>query len=393
MTNHNAFEGADVPPDAIDWIRANPFEARQILEDIERDDDPEAHEPQPPPALEWAHEGMAEFPKPILGCAKMKGAVLSEGETCVLSAAGGAGKSTLAVSIALSVAVANDNLHEPMELEGELFHGFGGNVVYATYEDPTSVVKWKLRKLADLWDTDSTRKGRSAADALKRIAVVSMRGWPLYGPVGDRASYNTVPGKLAGWHHFWSLVGAAKPILIIIDPALTAFVGEANSPTQVMTFLDALSSEAGKHRAGNLLIAHSTKTSRTGGDPFHPGMVSGTGAWTDHVRGVLTMGEYSRKISGSGRPERGSQDDETEKMPVLRVYKANWGPQRITVRLEPETIPGDDTPLGFVAASPWGYGEAPGFHRPQNHHTPGPSANGTANMGQPAMEEMFNDFA
>ena len=37
--------------------------------------------------------------------------------------------------------------------------------------------------------------------------------------------------------------------LIIIDPALTAFVGEANSPTQAMAFLDALSSEARQKKA------------------------------------------------------------------------------------------------------------------------------------------------
>ena len=27
-----------------------------------------------------------------------------------------------------------------------------------------------------------------------------MRRYPLYDPVGERASYNTVPGKLPGWH-------------------------------------------------------------------------------------------------------------------------------------------------------------------------------------------------
>ena len=360
MTSSNPFEGEEVLPDAEDWIRANPHEARRILEDIEREDDPETHEPQPPPILEWAHEGDVKFPKPILGCAKMGGAILSEGEICVLSAAGGAGKSTLAVSIALSVAAAEDNAHEPMELKGELFHGFGGRVVYATYEDPPSVIRWKLRELANQWDKDSEDEYRFA-NALKRVGLASMRGWPLYGPVGERASYNTVPGRLAGWHHLWKLVDEATPILIVIDPALTAFVGEANSPTQVMAFLDALSSEAGKRKAGVLLLAHSTKSSRSErSDPFHPGMVSGTGAWTDHVRGVLTMGEHTPKIPGSGRPERGTQDDETETMTVLRVYKANWGRQRITARLVPVTGEESAAPLGFVADGSWGYGAEPG---------------------------------
>ena len=383
------FEGREVPPDAIDWIRANPGQTRQILEDIERADSSDAPEAQFPPDLEWAHEGEASFPKPILGCAKRGGAVLSEGETCVLSAAGGTGKSTLAASIALSVAMAEDNLREPVELEGGLFHGFGGKVVYVTYEDPPSVIKWKLRKLAKLWDDNNGGK-ELATDALRRVGVLSMRGWPLYGPVGDRASYNTVPGQMAGWYHMWKQMDLAKPLLIIIDPALTAFVGEANSATQVMSFLDALSNEAGKRQAGILLLAHSTKSARAAtADPFHPGMVSGTGAWTDHVRGVLTMGEYQKPIPGSKRPERHDEEDETETMLVLRVYKANWGPSRITVRLEAETD--GDTPVGFSEASPWVYGPDPGSS-PSGQDGPGVRTKGaTATAGNKAAQE-FNDF-
>lgn len=147
LSQSDVFEGREVPFDTVDWIRANSREARRILENLEREGDLEGQETQSLPVLEWAHQGEARFPKPILGCAQMGGAVLSAGEICVLSAAGGAGKSTLAASIALSVAAADENAQEPMELEGGLFHGFGGPVVYATYEDPPSVMKWRLRKL------------------------------------------------------------------------------------------------------------------------------------------------------------------------------------------------------------------------------------------------------
>ena len=364
MTNYaEIFEGLEVPPDAVDWVRANPDEARRALREIERADHPDAPEPQAPPFLEWAHEGSAEFPKPILGCAGMSGAVLSEGEICVLSAAGGTGKSTLAVSTALSVAMVEGDLNKPVPLMGSIFHGYGGTVVYATYEDPPSVIRWKLRELAKLWDSE---KDTRATDALKKVGIISMRGWPLYGPIGDHASYNTVPGRMPGWDHLWELVDEAEPTLLIIDPALTAFVGEANSPTQAMSFLDALSSEAGKRQAGILMLAHSTKSSRSSrSDPFHPGMVSGTGAWTDHVRGVLTMGQYNPSMSDSpqrpsGQSRQGGQDDKGEEMPVLRVYKANWGPSRITVGLTPTTALGNSTPLGFTAWSSWARGEAPG---------------------------------
>ena len=46
------------------------------------------------------------------------------------------------------------------------------------------------------------------------------------------------------------------------------------------------------------------------------------------------MGEYQHKTPKSGKVERGSEDDSGETMLVLRVYKANWGPSRITLKLQ-----------------------------------------------------------
>ena len=391
MTDVEIFEGPEVPPDLADLVQANPDEARRALREIERADHPDAPEPQAPPLLEWAHEGSAEFPKPILGCAGMSGAVLSEGEICVLSAAGGTGKSTLAVSTALSVAMVEGDLNKPVPLMGSIFHGYGGTVVYATYEDPPSVIRWKLRELAKLWDSE---KDTWATDALKKVGIISMRGWPLYGPTGDNASYNTVPDRMPGWRHLWELVDQANPILVIVDPALTAFVGEANSPTQAMSFLEALSSEAGNRQAGILLLAHSTKSSRSSrSDPFHPGMVSGTGAWTDHVRGVLTMGQYNPNMFDiPQRPSRqlrqSGQDDKTEETSVLRVYKANWGPSRITIALTPATAPGHSTPLGYTASSSWARGEAPGEPLKLS-----PASESGPSGQSPQVKLRFNDFA
>ena len=126
MTSSNPFEGEEVPPDAEDWIRANPHEAAEYWRTSSGRTTLRPMNPSRLQSLEWAHEGDVKFPKPILGCAKDGGSNTLEGEICVLSAAGGAGKSTLAVSIALSVAAAEDNAHEPMELKGALFHGFRG---------------------------------------------------------------------------------------------------------------------------------------------------------------------------------------------------------------------------------------------------------------------------
>ena len=51
--------------------------------------------------------------------------------------------------------------------------------------------------------------------------------------------------------------------LVVIDPALSAFVGQSNDAAPVREFLTALAVEAAKPNAGVLLIAHSNKTARS----------------------------------------------------------------------------------------------------------------------------------
>ena len=77
------------------------------------------------------------------------------------------------------------------------------------------------------------------------------------------------------------------------------------------------------------------------------------------------MGQYQPKMADdsqkkSVRSRQVGQDDEGEEIPVLRVYKANWGPSRITLGLTPTTARGNSTPLGFTASSSWARGVAPG---------------------------------
>ena len=106
-----------------------------------------------------------------------------------------------------------------------------------------------------------------------------------------------------------------------------------------------------------LLVVHSTKAARGGNpDPFDPGMVAGSGAWTDGVRGVLTLSW-----------------GEVEGARVLACPKANHGPARLLCGLAPVRKGGD--PHGRILAFQRATGGA-GWHAPARK--PKAAAAGTA---------------
>ena len=280
------------------------------------------------------------LPKALLSCADRRGALLSEGQICLLSAEGGIGKSALAVSIAVAVAMA-DGINDTQQLRGRVFDGYGAHVLYATYEDPKPVLARMAKTLIAIWDPNNPSQH---SEVLDKISLLDIAGWPLFGPEAERGgSYNARPGPLPGWTALWAEAADAGAKLIILDPALAAYVGEANAPAPVREFLSAVAREAGRIGAGVILLAHSTKSARgKTADPFDPGLVAGSGAWADGVRGVMTMG----------------WDDEEPGRRVLRVPKANWGPSRITIGLD--AIRHDNGAIvGFDAVGKWNNGPKP----------------------------------
>ena len=170
-----------------------------------------------------------------------------------------------------------------------------------------------------------------------------MNDKPLFGPVdratGDKGFYNQMPDKLPGWDVLWEATNDIKPVLIVIDAATDAYVGDANAVPPVGAFLAKLRSEARQApwRCGVMIVAHSNKQSRRGGqtaakfDPFNPGQVAGSTAWTDKVRGVLAfMWDASQEEAGGGK--------NTNR--VLSVPKANYGLSR--VKCSPTAMHGPD---------------------------------------------------
>ena len=289
-------------------------------------------EQRAPVALNSIQENL---PQPILQASGLGGAVLSEGTVCLLAGAGGVAKSTLALHIALGIAMApNDG--ELHRLHGNIFNGRGGPVLMVSFENVPGVLGWYGRKLAGLID-EGRRSG--ATEAMSHVHVLDFVGYPLFGPVESHgAHYNTRPGPLPGWTDLWAAADKLKPRLVVIDPALSAFVGDSIGIAPVREFLDALVGKARERSLGVLVVAHSTKAARHTqiSDPYDPGLVAGSAAWLDGVRGVLTM-----------------QREDSER--ALRIAKANYGPafRCITLTALDHRDGREHVPIGFQARGEW----------------------------------------
>lgn len=275
------------------------------------------------------------LPRPVLQAHGLGGAVLSEGTICLLAGAGGVAKSTLALHIALGVAM-TPNDGELHTLDGRIFNGRGGSVLMVSFENVPGVLAWYGRKLTALIDGDGPG---NATEAMSQVHVLDFVGYPLFGPVESHgAHYNTRPGPLPGWTDLWRAADKLNPRLVIIDPALSAFVGDAIGVAPVREFLDALVGEARERSLGVLVIAHSTKSARhaQNSDPYDPGLVAGSAAWLDGVRGVLTM-----------------QREDGER--ALRIAKANYGPafHCITLATLDHGNGREHVPVGFQALGEW----------------------------------------
>ena len=278
-------------------------------------------------------------PERLLSAAGKGGALLTAGNLLVLAGEGGIAKSPLSLAAALGMADRHARRQYPRtgaaiaaggygDLHGGLFEGAGGPALIVTYEDTAGDVAYRLRNLAGTWWPTGDR----ARAALANVHVLAGVG-PLFGPAPSQdgegpAFYNARPGPLDGWADLWrGAAGIDGLRLVVIDPAMAAYVGQANDPGPVREFYGALAERAAALQLGVLLVAHTNKASRTNRnnqkpDLYDPGAVSGSTHWTDAARGALHLA-YD------------PDDDDRAGARVLAVSKANYGPSRIRVDLDP----------------------------------------------------------
>ena len=255
------------------------------------------------------------LPRSILKAKGKNGSLLDAGEVAVLSGMGGAGKSTFTAGLALEIMVLGQG--ERGEVCGA-FDAEGGIVLLVGYEDRLAVVGRRARHFAEFMDRGSEKK--LFHTAMRRVEIMEMRN-PLFGPDPYTPLYNARPTILEGWQEVRKRAESVRPSLVVIDPALCAYVGDANSSAAVSEFLMSLRDLAEEFSCGVMLVTHGTKASRGGGrrkvDLADPGHVMGSGSWTDRARCAMTLtpGQHGRS--------------------TLTVYKSNYGPQRIAIELSP----------------------------------------------------------
>ena len=327
-----------------------------------------------PVPVSASEAAMLPRPKRLLSAASRDGAVLSVGEICLLAGAGGVGKSALAGEVTLAVADPGSPNDRSRRSAGGLLdiHGGSGPVLWLAYEEAPGEIGARLAALAE-----ATGRETAATDA---VHILDMRGWPLYGP-GDRHGasglYSARPEPLDGWRAVTD-AAALAPRLIVIDPMLSAYVGEGNAVAPVREFLGALAGLAREREAGVLALAHSTKAARASKthkpDPFDPGQIAGSAAWHDGVRGALVL-DYDED------PQAGPQRR-------LAITKANMGPSRILCPAIPRRKGGgSDWIIGFHAEE-----GGRGWHSPVTADSSGNGAAGTNRGGEGASGEERNPY-
>ena len=255
-------------------------------------------------------------PRSLLRAKNLSGSVLDVEEVMVLSGMGGVGKSTVTLAWAMDMARMGAGNRGKV---GGVFAGEGGAVLMVSYEEKAAVMGRKSSRWARYLDEGDPNGPYHAAR--NQVLHLGIRN-PIFGPDPYTPLYNARPTVLEGWDEVIEAAEKTRPILIVIDPALCAYVADANNPAAVSEFLMVMRDLAVRFHCGVIVVTHSTKAARGSGGRkkqggADPGQVLGAGAWTDRARSAMTL-----TTDSVGKPQ-------------LTIAKANLGPQRISIGLDP----------------------------------------------------------
>ena len=264
-------EGATLESVAAEWLRLDPAARRAILAG------PNSR-PSPQPAIIWSSDMRnAPQPEPIIwrdnpSAAIAADAVVSEGECAVLAGAGSAGKSWLAIRLAVEAARAAEADEQSAAACGLRIRG--GTVVLLSWEMSAKRIDMAAAAMA----------------AAKGVACLP-RPAPLFPLDPDTRAH--AEGR--DWRPAWDAIAAAEPTLIVLDtgPKAMGGIADANAGGPVIAFLQAIERELAEIAGcAALVICHDTKAQREAGrageDPG-AGAVAGSGQWYDSPRGVLHL--------------------------------------------------------------------------------------------------------
>lgn len=183
------------------------------------------------------------------------------GQTTLLDAPGGVGKSLLLQQLATCVALGLPCLG---------VQTMPGVALYVTCEDDPAEIKLRQHEIC-------RAMGVSLAKHRQRLAIVS-----LTGVIGNELAAFDQQGRMTVAPRFQWLLDTAKAIgakFIVLDNVAHFFAGNENIRNQVAAFLGLLNKLAHDLGAAVVLVAHTNKN----------GEQSGSTAWSNQVRTRLTM--------------------------------------------------------------------------------------------------------
>ena len=254
------------------------------------------HSPNPPP-LSWLVKDW------------MPDATLS-----VLTGAGGAGKSRIALQLAVAVATGSQRFIQTGS-GASMLNGrkapqllADGPVVFAAWE--TRLLAWQNRLAA------VCGQGADRAEQIRHLGgqlhYVNMRPEGGLWGAAHGAHTSTTGSWLEGGKALLDYAAAAQARLLIIDPLAAAFVQNENDRALVRAFLSALDQWAEDHSCAVLIISHPPK-----GDSAQ----SGSTDWRNGVQAVWTL-ETAQVKAGD---EKGNLVPAPGGERILRVDKLNEG--------------------------------------------------------------------
>ncbi|MDE0463734.1 MAG: AAA family ATPase [Caldilineaceae bacterium] len=254
-----------------------------------------AHSPNPPPVSWLVKDWMPD-------------ATLS-----VLSGAGGAGKSRIALQLAVAVATGAERFIQTGS-GAAMLNGLNapqllaaGPVVFAAWE--TRLLAWQNRLAA------VCGQGADRAERIRqlsgRLHYVNMRPEGGLWGAAQGAHTSTTGYWLDGGNALLDYTAAAHARLLIIDPLAAAFVQNENDRALVRAFLSALDQWAEDHSCAVLIISHPPK-----GDSAQ----SGSTDWRNGVQAVWTLetAAITDKETNKTVPAPGGER-------ILQVDKLNEG--------------------------------------------------------------------
>jgi len=212
--------------------------------------------------------------------------MIPSGTVTLLSGDGGAGKSLIALQLAVATACDTTWLRQAVNV---------GNAIYISAEDDTDEIHRRLTAIGDV-------------GKMGRLTLLSLAGEnALLSAPFDRSG---VLQQTSLFEAIDARIGTERPALLVLDTLADFFGGNENDRAQARQFIGMLRGLAIRHECAVLLLSH----------PSVSGMATGTGtsgstAWNNSVRSRLYL---SRVMDSAGNEP--SPDNR-----VLRTKKANYG--------------------------------------------------------------------